>query len=134
MKNLFDLLDAIITTGHQDEILADADQMVSFAENCNMFITSEIAESVISAHNEWVSEVSSGNGEWERMRHGVEVKLECYANIVSGEVATVDMLIDEYNSMGAELWFGKESTEGLDWLNDAGFIHVEWDGSEWAEA
>ena len=136
MKNLFELLESIIATGYALEILTDADQVVSFAENCNMSITHEMAESVISVHANWQAETTHGNGEWDRMRREAEAGLECYVDSVSGNLATAEMLRQDYDSMDSELWFGKpaEECESLDWLHDAGQIQVEWDGSDWVEA
>ena len=139
MKNLFELLETIIATGHALEILTDVDQVVSFAENCNMSITHEMAESVVSVYANWRFETANGNGEWDRMRREAKEKLECYMNDVSGYVATVEMLNQDYEADGVNgfaNWFGKkrEECEGLDWLADVGLTQVEWDGSDWVEA
>ena len=130
MKTLFDVLDGIIESGYAQENLASADHVINYGEAVNICISSDQAESIIRVGQHWLDQRQNGNGEWSRMRDEAKDALTCYIQIYSREVATVEVLKHQFESMRLKEWFGKseEECENLHWLNDCNeLIEVEWD-------
>lgn len=68
--SLFTILDGIINSDHTSEILADAGQVIDYAEQgCGESIDYEQAKKIIEVGTRWIDEMEKGNGEWSRMRH-----------------------------------------------------------------
>lgn len=137
MKNLFDVLDAIVNSDYKEN-LSDIEAIIAVAEAGNMVIISDMAGAIQEVGKNGLHEIKNGNGEWSKMRDEAEKQLVCYMHEHSGDVASRAQWKDDYDRMDAESWFGLplEECEDKHWLDDQPcLMEVEWDAEEqeWVE-
>lgn len=128
MKTLYDVLNAIFESAEKAEYLASIDGVLGVSEWFFGFnLPLPLAESILRVGNKLQAAIDNGTAN-DTTWSWAKLELTCYMHAMSGDVQTVEMWRQDYESMPYEEWFGKEKDpcQDLDWLNDSVLVEVEY--------